>query len=101
MSDIPYKYDEPKLLQEIKDYIDNTYKGHYIGEDNVQSMDLIFGSGHATGFTIGSILKYAARFGKKDGFNRKDLLKIIHYAILEMHNQDRRNEVSAQTKSAD
>jgi hypothetical protein len=27
-------------------------------------------------------MKYAMRFGKKDGKNPKDLFKIIHYAII-------------------
>lgn len=83
---IPYKYDEPALIKEISDYIDLTYQGHYVGEDNVQSLDLILATGHATGFNVGNILKYGSRYGKKDGYNRKDLLKVIHYAIFELYN---------------
>jgi hypothetical protein len=30
-------------------------------------------------------IKYLARYGKKDGRNRKDLLKAIHYIVLMMH----------------
>ena len=33
-------------------------------------------------------MKYAQRFGKKDGKNRKDLLKVIHYGIMALHNLD-------------
>jgi hypothetical protein len=33
-------------------------------------------------------MKYAKRYGKKGGYNRKDLMKIIHYAIIEMYVQD-------------
>jgi hypothetical protein len=33
-------------------------------------------------------MKYAQRYGKKDGYNRKDLMKIIHYAIIAMYNHD-------------
>ena len=32
------------------------------------------------------------RYGKKDGKNRKDLLKIIHYAIIMLHVHDTANE---------
>lgn len=87
---VPYKYDEDKILKEISAYIDSTYHGHYVGEDNVQSLDLILATGHATGFNIGNILKYGSRFGKKRGFNRDDLLKVIHYAIFELYNQSTR-----------
>jgi len=96
VTDIPYKYREDKLIQEIKDYVDATYHMHYVGEDNIQSMDLILATGHATGFNIGSIFKYAGRFGKKEGYNRKDLLKIIHYAMFELYNQDKKNAVSTE-----
>lgn len=97
MSEIRYKYREDKILKEIKDYIDATYNAHYMGEDNIQSMDLILATGHATGFNIGNILKYGARFGKKSGFNRKDLLKVIHYAVFELYNQERNDDVSSET----
>lgn len=33
-------------------------------------------------------MKYAQRYGKKDGFNRKDILKIIHYAVMLLHVHD-------------
>lgn len=36
---------------------------------------------------MGNIIKYAIRFDKK-GDGREDLLKIIHYALLGMHQLD-------------
>ena len=46
-------------------------------------------SGHGEGFCIGNILKYSQRYGKKDGKNRNDLLKVIHYGIMRfLHNHD-------------
>ena len=30
-------------------------------------------------------MKYAQRYGKKDGKNRRDLLKVIHYGIIALH----------------
>jgi len=86
---VPYKYDEDKILIEVSKYINSTYQGHYIGEDNVQSLDLILATGHATGFNIGNILKYGSRYGKKRGFNRDDLLKVIHYALFELYNHEK------------
>lgn len=86
---IPYKYNEDTLLNEVAAYIDTTYKSHYVGEDNVQSLDLILATGHATGFNVGNILKYGSRYGKKRGYNRDDLLKVIHYAIIELYNHSK------------
>ena len=40
------------------------------------------------GFAIGNVLKYAQRYGKKDGFNRDDLMKILHYTLIAMHTHD-------------
>src|SRR5260221_318676 len=82
---VPFKYNEAAILKEFADYVAGTYDGHYIGEDNIQSLDLIFASGHGIGFATGNILKLGARYGKKEGYNRKDLLKIAHYALLNIY----------------
>lgn len=84
-SDINYKYKEGALLDELKSYVDKTYdpaENHYVGSDNVQAMDLIIASGHGIGFVVGDIIKYASRYGKKKGQERKDILKILHYALF-------------------
>jgi len=31
---------------------------------------------------MGNVIKYAMRYGKKEGRNQLDLLKLIHYAII-------------------
>ena len=67
-------------------YIDATYNEHYSGK--YQATDMIIDAGHGTGFCMGNIMKYAKRYGKKGGYNRKDLMKIIRYAIIEMYVQD-------------
>ena len=33
-------------------------------------------------------IKYLCRYGKKNGHNRKDLLKTIHYIVLLMSSED-------------
>ena len=84
---INYKYNEDRILKEMKEYIDATYGEHY-SQNKFQATEFIMDSGHGEGFCIGNILKYAQRYGKKDGFNRKDLFKVIHYAIMAIHNHD-------------
>jgi hypothetical protein len=78
-----YKFNEDKFLKDIKAYIDETYTSHY-AKSNKQATENIVDQGHGTGFCMGNILKYAQRYGKKDGYNKKDLLKIVHYAIIQM-----------------
>ena len=76
-----YKFNEDNILNEIKDYIDSSYDSHY-SSGNIQASEFIEDAGHGIGFTIGNVIKYAQRYGKKHGHNRDDLLKIVHYAIM-------------------
>lgn len=85
----PFKYNEPELLRQLGECVAGTYGQHYVGSDNVQSMDLIFSGGHADGFCVGNVIKYALRYGKKGGYNRDDLMKVLHYGLLLLHNHDK------------
>ena len=81
---IEYKFGEDKTLEELKKYIDSTYDMHY-SKSKFQATEFIIDAGHGEGFCIGNILKYAQRYGKKNGKNRADLLKVIHYAIIALN----------------
>ena len=83
----PYVFDEGKYIEEIKNAIDKTYESHY-AQNKIQSTEFIADAGHGEGFCIGNIIKYAQRYGKKNGYNREDLKKIVHYAIIMMHIHD-------------
>ena len=76
-----YVFNEEKILEEIKNGIDKTYNSHY-AQNKIQSTEFIADAGHGEGFCIGNIIKYAQRYGKKNGHNRADLLKAVHYVIL-------------------
>ena len=84
---IDYKYNEDELINELHLYIDQAYGQHY-SKDKFQATEFIIDSGHGEGFCIGNIMKYAQRYGKKDGYCRKDLLKVLHYGIIALHNHD-------------
>jgi hypothetical protein len=88
ITDIEYKYNEGELLKEFSQYIDKTYDQHY-SLNKYQSTEFIIDSGHGEGFCIGNILKYAQRYGKKNGKNRADILKVMHYALFMLHVHDR------------
>ena len=89
MTDSRNKYHENEILEDIKDYVSSTYNGHYTGNKhefrNVQTIDLMASRDLASDFCQANILKYGSRYGSKDGKNKKDLLKVIHYAMLLLH----------------
>ena len=85
---IEYKYNEGAALMELEEYIDSTYDEHY-SKNKYQATEFIIDGGHGEGFCIGNILKYAQRYGKKNGKDRKDLLKTLHYAIIALYVHDK------------
>ena len=88
-TDNNFKYHEDEILKDVQEYISRTYQGHYTGTKHefrkVQTIDLMAARDIATGFCQANILKYGSRYGSKDGKNKTDLLKVIHYAMLLLH----------------
>ena len=84
-----WKYNEDKIFKDIQDYITSTYGSHYCGHNDaykdIQTIDLMAAKDLAPGFCQANILKYGSRYGDKDGRNKRDLLKVIHYAMLLLH----------------
>ena len=89
---IDYKYNEAHYLGELRAYIDSTYDQHY-SQNQFQATEFIIDGGHGTGFCIGNVLKYAQRYGRKGtpADWRKDLMKVIHYAVIQLHVHDLEN----------
>jgi hypothetical protein len=87
---IKYKYNEGDLLRQITDYVNSTYDEHY-SQNKFQATEFIIDGGHGVGFTIGNIMKYAQRYGHKGTPEdwRKDLMKVIHYAVIAMYVHDK------------
>lgn len=83
-----YIFDEDKLIEEIKTYVDNTYSEHYAG--GIQVAEFILSNCDSPDFYRGNILKYIARYGHKNGHDRKDLLKAIHYLFMLLSYHDRK-----------
>ena len=88
-----YKYNEGESLKEIQSYIDATYEQHY-SRNKYQATEFIIDAGHGTGFNIGNMMKYTQRYGRKGDPAewRKDLMKVIHYAIMQLHVHDTENK---------
>lgn len=85
-----YKFNEDKLLAEFRMYVDKTYTQHY-AQNKFQATEFVIDSGHGMGFALGNVMKYSQRYGKKQGFNRQDLLKVLHYALIALHVHDQTN----------
>ncbi len=88
-TDHNFKYHEDDILKDIQEYVSRTYQGHYTGTKHefrkVQTIDLMAARDIATDFCQANILKYGSRYGSKNGKNKTDLLKVIHYAMLLLH----------------
>lgn len=84
---IVYKYNELNLINELLNYVNETYGQHY-SQSKFQTTEFIIDNGHGMGFCLGNVTKYAQRYGKKDGYNRKDLMKVLHYALIALHTHD-------------
>ena len=83
------KYHEEEILKDIEEYVSSTYQGHYTGSKHefrkVQTIDLMAARDIAPDFCQANILKYGSRYGSKNGKDKKDLIKVVHYAMLLLH----------------
>ena len=85
----PWRYNEEEILKELLEYIRGTYSQHYsAGDDKIQTLDLIEACGDGEAFCRSNILKYASRYDKK-GTARRDIMKILHYAVLLLNFNDK------------
>ncbi len=88
-----FRYDEEQILKDIREYVSATYRSHYTATEpgnykDIQTIDLMAVKDLASAFCQANILKYGSRYGSKDGKNKKDLMKVIHYAMLLLHFDD-------------
>lgn len=86
-SDSPFKYKEDEILRELENYLLSTYGQHYSGKNGTQVQDLVLAGDTAEtiGFWKWNAVKYMARYGKKNGRNRTDIIKAIHYCMLMLY----------------
>jgi|TARA_R110001606_G_C15357561_1_gene648178 hypothetical protein len=85
---IDYKYHEDKALSMLQEYVDGTYGQHYVGDGDVQTVDFWRSLGSLETTSRDTAIKYLARYGKKGGKNRKDIMKAMHYCVLMLYALD-------------
>ena len=84
---ISYKYAEDKILEDLKQYLDKTYGQHYKSEEAaIECFDAWIALGDATPTFRNTALKYLWRYGKKNGNNKDDLMKVLHYTFMMLYN---------------
>ena len=79
------RFNEGLFLKEVEEYIKGTYGQHYVGKKEVQTIDVWETLGSIDTTCRDTAIKYLMRYGKKGGYNRKDLLKAVHYIVLLAH----------------
>jgi len=84
-----WKYNEEQILKDVSEYVTSTYGSHYCGQNqeykDIQTIDLMAAKDLAQDFCQANILKYGSRYGAKNGRNKRDLMKVIHYSMLLLH----------------
>ena len=83
-----FRFQEDDSFREVLAYIAGTYDQHYAHEvagKNIQVIDMWEAAGSLGTTSRDTAQKYLARFGKKDGYNKKDLFKAIHYILLMLY----------------
>ena len=93
-----YKYNEDLYINDIKEYVDSTYGQHYVN-DGIQVVDVWQARGTLDTTAADTAIKYIMRYGKKEGKNRKDLLKAVHYIMLMMYADDNTMEKNIETRT--
>ena len=78
-----YKYAEGQIISDFQDYIDKTYGEHYKTDDqSIECFDAWIALGNSTDTFRNTALKYLWRYGKKNGNNKADLMKALHYTMM-------------------
>lgn len=85
MSKIDYKYAEDKILFDLLSYINKTYGEHYKTSSHIECLDAWIALGDATSTFRDTAIKYLWRYGKKNGNNKDDLMKALHYVMLALY----------------
>jgi hypothetical protein len=86
LKDIKYKYNEDKIVADLKKYLDSTYSQHYNTNEEVTCFDAWIALGDSTPTFRNTAIKYLWRYGKKNGNNKDDLMKALHYICMCLHN---------------
>jgi hypothetical protein len=89
---IDYKRNEDKILKAVQQYVDSTYTAHYSSSSGRYVVDDWEDMVIAREAFLSNIVKYTKRLGKKEGWNPKDVMKIIHYSVFLINELGRKDD---------
>ena len=90
------KYNEDQIMTNINNYIRTTYNEHYsVDKSGFQVQDMLRHLDIDKDFCQANAIKYLCRFGKKNGKNKVDLYKAVHYIVLLLDSLDKEDENKA------
>lgn len=76
-----------EMLTDLWNYFEGTYtNSHHYSVGEIQTTDVWDSLGSLDTTARDNAIKYLMRYGKKEGKNKKDLLKAIHYILMLMYN---------------
>jgi len=87
-----WKYDEYDSIEEVLEFIKSTYSAHYSDNQDTQVIDMWEAQGSLGTTARDTAQKYLVRYGRKNGYDRDDLLKAIHYIVLMMYVDNKRKK---------
>lgn len=76
---VKLKRNEDIIIEKFKQYVYDTYSQHYEGD--LSPLDMYKTLNISKEAYTANILKYAVRYNKK-GNSKKDIFKLMHYAVL-------------------
>ena len=75
---MPQQHGEKQFCTDFLAYIADK-SNHYAGTDDIELIDYLDAIDVAEGLSIANVMKYVGRFGKKNGKNKQDIFKAMHY----------------------
>lgn len=83
VTSVKYKYAEDEIIRDFTEYLNSTYGEHYMSDnEKVECFDVWLALGDSVPTFRNTAIKYLWRYGKKDGSNKKDLFKVLHYTLM-------------------
>lgn len=82
------RFNEEEFLSELRTHLEKTYDEHYIQGDR-QVIENVMDGMNSLEFLTGTVQTYIARYGKKQGYNKADLFKAVHFILFMWYYTDK------------
>jgi len=87
-----FKYKEEEILVDLHQHLKGTYDEHYQAENGVECFDAWIALGDSGPSFRNTAIKYLWRYGKKNGKDKADLMKAMHYIQMYLYVEHYKDE---------